>query len=862
MVKIQKYKKLRCLISLGLMTTMFSPMTAFAMIDSPGYGPTESTGKAAFDMEKFADELDVTRKKEKDETSNSWEDSKQKASSINVTPENLGAAKGAYGAASGGASEMEGQVDAIKGDVDSTRAKIQEEAASEDRMKADAPDTPALKGNSALSTNATDSDNKIIKNVAGAKLSVLKISDDGKTVENADNEEDDDKKNNLAAINQKIMEQVAAQQENQTSNNGTSSYQVQTSTGETVVVTKNPCYQKTTDQACMQNYSYSWTDENGNRQTSQVPLSTIEYLAGSTKVTYDMIQQARRQEEYTNATKNVLSNNGASSSLQVNPIETVTSSVRDMVAYGADPNEAIMSGLLAYVSQVQSADTIRDVKKYSQGMQDIQKAKDDAVYALTEEVQQQNGVLSSQKNKRFRPRLIPSIPVINSDKPIMVSLITPSGIVNDESEYTVKARVKNQKTGKIQTFNIRENTPFIVELPEWTTKTGRRNVEIIYEFTNSAVKETYSFSYKVGQMATAILPNGKAVSNSVTALASNKDILNYNMTGQAVAGRIKDYKWDNGMCFLEITDAKDDSNLKYPSVVVATDKVEESVCGSNLKGKYISMGNVTAKYDDNGQYIYVDNSDGDQVSIMNESGYDSLEDGVAAQTQYEGDKWDKNTLKVGKDGTIYESLPGKLGVNFLNLNVGAGKKVNVAVSVSSDGTYSFSKADGTRYTDEELRTKGIDPSVISVGIDPATSLLKAYDAKTGTIISNNEFDATDTSNLSRYIIGGRDGLAAVNTDGSLTRNSIIAGIGETGSKLAGQTISTFSSVINGTTKAVVSLTGNVGSIGSGTFVPLSSAALGNDTALINISKSAAEAEAMKVCAIIPDRCEEAINAAK
>ena len=759
-------------------------------------------------------------------------------------------------AASAGAADTEAAVGGFAGGVDDEIAAAKELAANPETPVAERPDAPTVSNKDALVTNASGGEIAMMNKVAGAKLPMLQLSEDGKTVITENDDDGEEETASLAEINAGIMEQARSQQENQTSNDGAMSFQVQTSTGETVVVTKNPCYQKST-QSCMQNYNISWTDDNGDYHTSSVPLNTQEYLAGSTKITADMIQQARRQESFMKATTDAFTSNN---SFHVNPIESVTSSVRDMVAHGADPKEAIMSGIFAYASQLQSADTIKNVKEYGEGKEAIQKAKDDAVYARTEEIQQKNGVLSAQKNKRFRPRIIPDIPVINSGKPIKVSLVTSSGKPNDEEKYMVYATVTNQKTKKQETFAVKENTPFIVELPEWTKTPGKRTVVITYEFANSAVKERYSFSYNVGQLYTAILPNGKAVSNSVTALASNRDILSYNMMGQAVAGRVKDVKWDNGMCFMEMSDAKDDGNIKYPSVVVGSDKVEQSVCNKSLVNKYVSMGNVTAQMNEDGQYVYVDNSDGDQVSVMDEAGYDSLENEIAAYTQSSGNKWDKDTLVVSDDGTIYNALPGQLGVNYLNLNVGSGKKVNIAVSVNPEtGSYVFSKADGTRYTEKELISKGINPEAIAIGMDTKTSLLKAYDKATMKVISNDSFDASDTSNLSRIVAGGDLDMSSLNTDASLTRGQIRAAVGDSGSRVIGQAISTFSSMVTGATKAVTSIQGNLAMVADGTFASINAAGLGNDTALSSKTRGAAEREAIRVCQAVPDRCDEIMD---
>ena len=90
-----------------------------------------------------------------------------------------------------------------------------------------------------------------MNNVAGAKLPVLKLNSDGTQVVGTN---DDSNDTTLAAVNHELLEKAKSQQENQTSNDAATSYQVQSSTGETIIVTKNPCYQKST-QACMQNYT-------------------------------------------------------------------------------------------------------------------------------------------------------------------------------------------------------------------------------------------------------------------------------------------------------------------------------------------------------------------------------------------------------------------------------------------------------------------------------------------------------------------------------------------------------------------------------------------------------------------------------
>lgn len=855
------------MVALGLAVSNIMPMYAFAASDNVYENTLNQEGmkgniarKDPSGADKAREKIKETQRKHKEAGDNFDNDSKK--------TEGYDSGKSAYQSAQAGAAANQAAYEAAASGVTASQEEAKGMWSNPGTPEAYAPDAPEVSNADAVRRNATSGDREIMNNTQNAKLpqySLKKVTldSDGNTVvgEEGLGDEDEDGGESLSALNRAILEKaVEEQQTNQTSNDAAKSYRVQTSNGESIVVTKNPCYQST-ESRCLQNYSLSWTDSNGVYHPETVPLNSLEYLAGSTKVTADMIQQARRQEAFDRETENAL--NGSSSS-KANLVETLTSATREMIANGANTRDALISSGLAFLTQLQTEDTIDQVREAGQGMQAIQKAKDNAVYSRTEDIQQKEGVISAKKNKRFTPVLIPAVPVVSSGKAVKVMLKTPSGTPNVSGEYTVYVTVKNQTNGKLETFKVVENTPFVVEKAEWTTKPGKRTVVVTYEFANSAVKENYSFTYKVGQLMTAILPSGKAVMNSITALAGNREVLNYNMMGQAVAGRVLDVKWDNGTCFMEMSDSKDSSSGQFPSVVVASDKIDQSQCGESLRGQYVSMGNVTAQQDANGEYLFVDNSDGDEVSIMTEEAYNRMEDENAAYTQAKGDKWDNTTLKVDDDGTIYEVLPGSLGTNYVNLNVGNGRKVNVAVSIDPEtGKAAFTKADGSAYGERELIAKGINPEAISLGID-SNSKIYAYDSKTGAVLSNDRLDARDTSNLSRIVGSGSDaGLAAVNTDATLTnKSSLAASAGEGGRKIAGQVLSTFISAVTGAANAVYSMTGNIASLGSGTFASLSSASIGRDTALATKAQSDAEAEALKVCAAVPDRCDEAMALAR
>lgn len=733
--------------------------------------------------------------------------------------------------------------EAVQSAVGSARAQVENMIANP--LHPVEPDTPSVSNGENLQNNATESDLAIERAVSaglGPKKVLKKATlDENGKITYGDMEKEKENES-LTETNQAILREAFSKQENANSSTPIRTYTVQTPSGKAVVLTKNPCFQKNTE-ACTRPYQYSYVDSNGNTQIAQSLMNIPEYLSSdSSRVTSDMIEQAKRQEAYVTATDSLLDNGDKAAT----PIEMVTSSVRDMIASGADAKDAIMSGLMTMFTQKQSEDTLDKMKEYGRSVEKIQQEKDNVSYKKAEEAQKRAGVLSYKQNKRFTVRLSPMIPVVNSGTDIKAVLVTPSKKPNKDSDYTIMVRLKNQNTGKYETFPVYENIPFVVEKKGWTTNPGVRHVQVFYSPTNNAQKETYGFSYKVGQLSTAILPDGRNVSNSVTSLAGNADILNYGMSGQAVAGRIKGLEFKDGICYMELTDAKDDTNVDYPSVVVSTDKIPQEQCTGELRDKYVTMANVSARYNDNGEYLFIDNSDGDGMSIMTEAEYDALESADAKSTQEAGNSWDNNVFKVNKDGTIYEGLPGVLGQNFLNLSIGNGNNVNVAISVdTTTGEYRFSKADGTPYSNEELLSKGIDPSTISFGIDENKTVY-AYDTKTGKLLSN-AFSANDTSPLSRVINDGNTGFP-VGTMAFMPSGN-------------GTILSTFKSAVDSSKRFLSSITSNLSTLSSGTFAGLTGSSYYTSSPMAKETRSAAEKEAAKLCQAVPDRCEEAFKLA-
>ena len=143
-------------------------------------------------------------------------------------------------------------------------------------------------------------------------------------------------------------------------------------------------------------------------------------------------------------------------------------------------------------------------------------------------------------------------------------------------------------------------------------------------------------------------------------------------------------------------------------------------------------------------------------------------------------------------GKIYEALPGELGVNFVYFQ-DTGK--SVAISVDSDGTPKFSKADGTPYTPEEWASKGmLDASNYHINRDEKSGLYYVTDAS-GKMLTG-AFTDTGLSNLSKSV---RNGQSESSFDMSKLRskaqnNSVFGDIARMASNAVSSTIRRASSI--------------------------------------------------------------------
>ena len=528
----------------------------------------------------------------------------------------------------------------------------------------------------------------------------------------------------LAKLNTQTAEKARAdyktqQQENSTSKVSVGSFYVQDANGNLVTVTKNTCYQSS-DNRCATQTTLSY--KNGeNTSYMTVPLNSIEYLtSNNSQLTPDMLNQVREQEKLTQNKDAIIEGNATGNA------QGAMQAISQAVANGMSAADAMWMGITAQTNAKFNQQTLEDSKNFQDAMADVTAAKNKVANNLGEDAQLKRGTLKGGHTKRFDVVLNPTIPTVNMSQDVKATLRTNSGEINNEKRYTIQATVQNQKTGAEETFDVLENTPFVVEKAAWTTNPGTRTVTIRYYVNGVAKPEVYRFSYTVGNIVTGIIANGKTVSNSVIGLLNVADESNFNATTYPVAGRILDAEFIDGKCYVKVTDSKT-SNDK-PSAIVATDKIESTMCNmESLKGQYLSSPKVQARFLSDGSYVFDDVSNIEtSAMLLSESDYDTLEDLNAKETQDKNDKWGSTTV-YEKDGKILEGLPGAYGKDWTII-----KGVPVAIY---DGS-KIAKPTGEDYSAEELNALGINPKNLEVSRDENGTVV-VKDKNSGNVINSN-----------------------------------------------------------------------------------------------------------------------------
>ena len=551
-----------------------------------------------------------------------------------------------------------------------------------------------------LEAKETDSDKSIAQNIANNSS---KDSLGKKDLSDSSSSSSDDskktKEDELVTLNKKQNE-VNSQQKNKASTQTTTSYIVTDKNGESVTVTTNPCYMSTTD-SCKQIYSENVLNSAGEVTSYRsVPLNTLKYTTSNqSALTSNMEAQLNTQINM----KNSLNNASANGSVVTNYITNALSSFTPKTSW----SEKLATLGMAIAAGIQAQ---QQIEKQAASNKVIAESRDTlkAIDTTKNEIAQQKRDVLQQTSKRYVARLTPTIPTIDDNLDVTLTLVTPSGSTTSD-DYTIKAKVLNQDTKKWVWLEVFENKPITVEKGNWTNRPlGKRTVEIVYTFKdNTKAPEQSTITYNVGQMANAILTDGKNVTNSVTALAGNADILNYNQSTKSVAGKITKANWtvdgSSAYCKVSLTDDKKDTG-KYAEVSISTNNIPEDKCNDKLVGNYASFADVSATTNDKGEYVFQDLSNSSSVNYsMSEATYDDLESSVAKTTQEAQAKKDTSSYVVDpKTGVINVALPGEIGVNYVYI---PGWNTCLAVSEDSDGTISFKKADGTAYTDAEIKEK-------------------------------------------------------------------------------------------------------------------------------------------------------------
>ena len=573
----------------------------------------------------------------------------------------------------------------------------------------------------------------------------------------------------LAQINMKIYTNAESEAKSQQQTNSTSatqfgSYLVQDEDGNLVTVTKNPCYEST-ESRCSSSITMSYKNGNSTNYVT-LPSNAVEYItSNNTQLTSDMLEQVKEQIQLTKDADTIFEGKGT------NGTSGALNNITKAITTGnIDSGDAAFLAAVAQTNAMFNQQTIDDSQTYVNTVNQMKAAKNNVDNNLGEDAQLKRDTLKGSHTKRFDAVLSPALPTMNMSQDIKLTLKTSSGKQNDTKKVVIKATVQNQKTKQQETFDVLENVPFVVEKAAWTSEPGERTVIINYEIAGKSKVETYNISYRVGNIVTGILENGKTVSNSVIGLVSTGEESYLNHQTYPVAGRITDASYKDGTCYLNITDSK--TREDAVSAVVTTTKLDSETCSMDaLSGMYVSFDAVQADVLSDNSFIFHDVSTGTESNvIMRESDYDAMQDQNAKLTQDANDKYGSTVVRE-VDGIIYEGAAGTLAKEWTFIN-------GVPVSVyNSGGVCRIAKASGTDYSAEELSNIGVNPQNTICGYND-DGTIKITDANSHAVINTNSYSAQNVGTLSKQVVyqteeGGTSSEAtnveAVSVRGALNR---------------------------------------------------------------------------------------------
>lgn len=610
------------------------------------------------------------------------------------------------------------------------------------------PETPTLPS-SDKSGQMTDSDKDIADKVNSASSDAASSSSNGS--------------DSLAQINMKIYSDAEAEAKSQQQTNSTSatqfgSYLVQDEDGNLVTVTKNPCYEST-ESRCSGSITMSYKNDNSTNYVT-LPSNAVEYItSNNTQITADMLEQIREQIQLTKDADQIFEGKGT------NGTSGALNNITKAIATGnIDSGDAAFLAAIAQTNAMFNQQTIDDSQTYVNAVNQMNAAKNNVDNNFGEDAQLKRNTLTGSHTKRFDAVLSPALPTMNMSQDIKMTLKTSSGKQNDTKKVVIKATVQNQKSKKQETFDVLENVPFVVERAAWITEPGERTVIINYEIAGKSKVETYNVSYRVGNIVTGILENGKTVSNSVIGLVSTGENSYLNHQTYPVAGRITGAFYKDGVCYMNITDSK--TREDAVSAVVTTTKLDTETCDMKaLSGMYVSFDAVQADVLSDNSIIFHDVSTGTESNvIMRESDYDAIQDQNAKVTQDANDKYGSSVVRE-KDGIIYEGAAGMLAKEWTFIN---GTPVSV---YNSGGVCRIAKSSGTDYSAEELSNIGLNPSNTTCGYND-DGTIKITDTNSHTVINTNTYTAQNVAAISKQVVYDRGDMIGSDTT---TVDSLVSG---------------------------------------------------------------------------------------
>lgn len=458
-------------------------------------------------------------------------------------------------------------------------------------------------------------------------------------------------------------------------------------TGDTVI-RKNPCHLSKDKEACPPDATVNVCYSTGYGGCMQEKVNNLEYITGDGfAANGDQIARLNGSKAYSLA---------QISQMNIPRGQKITLALLALLNQ-QDEQNAIEQENIAAQNAIAVEQNVK--AKHEQEVND--KAKRVGKLQEVNSAFTVNGKPANSQDYYLTFVLNPTVPTIDDGSDLTLTIKhNPNKLLL--GDYSITVAFQNQMTGKTvkQNVDIESGVPIVL-----AKKDGKAvgdytvRVTIHREKTNDI---NYTLNYRVSQMISTIMSDGRHNTASVASLLASSSINALNGTSKEILGRVEESYWDDDeqVCKLVVKD----NETAGASAMIKSRNIAEDDCSSykNSDKPYVYLDSVSAKIDTNnpeyedGYVVFEDTSL--DVNQLDANEYNAKIDDMDRNIGREA-SGPMVTQEYTTDGQLIvsERMAGAKGVDFLQVG-----KTTVPVKYDDkSGSYVLCHANGLPLTEED-----------------------------------------------------------------------------------------------------------------------------------------------------------------